>query len=144
MVRSRDPALPEGALVRHGAGFQDRFLGDSRSLAILTLDPKLPLSVYLHALGGTGLTAYGGLLRTGALAPGEQVLVSTAGGAVGSVAAQIARGCHVVGLTGADAKARWLESEARITAINYHSDGLGEALDRAADELERKNSSPSN
>jgi len=130
IVRSCDPALPEGALVRHGAGFQDRFLGDSRSLATLIPDPNLPLSVYLHALGGTGLTAYGGLLRTGALAPGDQVLVSTAGGAVGSVAAQMARikGCHGVGLTGADAKARWLESEALITAINYHGDGLGEAL----------------
>ena len=52
------------------------------------------------------MTAWGGLLRTGALQDGERVLVSTAGGAVGSVAAQIARikGNPVAGMTGSDAK----------------------------------------
>ena len=56
----------------------------------------------MHALGGTGITAYGGLLDIGKLKDGEQVFVSTAGGAVGSVVAQIAKikGCHVVGLDG--------------------------------------------
>jgi hypothetical protein len=85
----------------------------------------------MHALGGTGVTAYGGLLETGALKDGEQVFVSTAGGAVGSVAAQIAKikGCYVVGTTGSDDKAAWLRGEAGLDAvINYKTQPLAEAL----------------
>ena len=131
VVASRDPAVPEGALVRHGAGMRERFVVPAGAVRILHPDPALPLSVYMHALGGTGLTAYGGLLDIGALKDGEQVVVSTAGGAVGSVAAQIAkiRGCHVVGITGSDAKLSWLLDEAGIdAAINYKTGDLPAAL----------------
>lgn len=131
VVRSRDAALPEGTLVRHGAGMRDRFVATPASLRVLDRDPALPLSVYMHALGGTGLTAYGGLLEVGALQDGEQVVVSTAGGAVGSVAAQIAKlkGCHVVGIAGSDEKTAWLRDTAGIdAAINYRTQDLAEAL----------------
>ena len=81
-------------------------------------DPELPLSVYMHALGGTGITAYGGLLEIGRLKAAEQVFVSTAGGAVGSVVAQIAllKGCYVVGSTGSEEKAAWLRDVAGLNA----------------------------
>lgn len=131
VVKSRDPAVPEGTLVRHGAGMRDRFLSAGHAVRILRPDPALPLSVYMHALGGTGLTAYGGLLEIGALQEGEQVVVSTAGGAVGSVAAQIAKikQCHVVGITGGDDKVSWLLNEAGIdAAINYRTQDLPAAL----------------
>ncbi|PZQ63431.1 MAG: NADP-dependent oxidoreductase [Phenylobacterium zucineum] len=131
VLQSRHPGLAEGDLVRHGAGMQERFVVDGKALQKLTPDPALPLSVYMHALGGTGLTAYGGLLEVGALKDGEQVFVSTAGGAVGSVAAQIAkiRGCYVVGSTGADDKAAWLRDEVGLDAvINYKTQPLAEAL----------------
>jgi len=122
VVQSRNPRFSEGDLVRHGAGMQERFVSDGRGMQVLKPDPALSLSVYLHALGGTGLTAYGGLLETGALKDGEQVFVSTAGGAVGSVVAQIAKikGCYVVGSTGSDEKVRWLKEEAGLDgAFNY-------------------------
>jgi NADPH-dependent curcumin reductase CurA len=131
VLQSRHAGLAEGDLVRHGAGMQERFVVDGKGLQKLTPDPALPLSVYMHALGGTGLTAYGGLLEVGALKDGEQVFVSTAGGAVGSVAAQIAkiRGCYVVGSTGADDKAAWLRDEVGLDAvINYKTQPLAEAL----------------
>jgi NADPH-dependent curcumin reductase CurA len=131
VVQSRNPKFAEGVLVRHGAGMQERFVSDGRGLQVLTPDPALSLSVYMHALGGTGITAYGGLLETGALKDGEQVFVSTAGGAVGSVAAQIAKikGCYVVGSTGADDKAAWLRDEVGLDAvINYKTQPLAEAL----------------
>jgi NADPH-dependent curcumin reductase CurA len=131
VVRSRNARFNEGDLVRHGAGFQDRFVSDGKGMAVLTPDPDLPLTVYMHALGGTGLTAYGGLLEVGALKDGEQVFVSTAGGAVGSVVAQIAkiRGCHVVGSTGSNDKAAWLRDEVGLDAvINYKTQPLDEAL----------------
>jgi len=134
VVQSNNARFKEGDLVRHGAGFQERFVSDGRGLQVLTPDPDLPLTVYMHALGGTGITAYGGLLETGALKDGEQVFVSTAAGAVGSVAAQIAkiRGCYVVGSTGSDDKAAWLRDVAGLDAvINYKTQPLAEALTEA-------------
>ena len=131
VIQSRNPKFQEGDLVRHGMGFRETFVSDGRGLAVLRPDPELPLTVYMHALGGTGMTAYGGLLGTGALQDGEQVFVSTAGGAVGSVAAQIAKikGCYVVGSTGSDEKAAWLRDEAGLDAvINYKTQPLAETL----------------
>lgn len=135
VIESRNPKFAEGQLVRQGVGFREVHVSDGKGTSILNRDPDLPLSVYMHALGGTGITAYGGLLEIGKLKDGEQVVVSTAGGAVGSVVAQIARikGCHVVGLTGADDKVAWLREEAGLDAvINYKMQNLADALKAAA------------
>lgn len=134
VVESRHPNFREGQLVRQGVGFREIHVTDGKTLIPLKRDPDLPLSVYMHALGGTGITAYGGLLEVGALKDGEQVVVSTAGGAVGSVVAQIAKikGCHVVGLTGADDKVAWLRDEVGLDAvINYKTQPLVESLKAA-------------
>jgi NADPH-dependent curcumin reductase CurA len=134
VIQSRNSKFQEGQLVRHGLGFREVFVSDGRGVSVLNRDPALPLSVYMHALGGTGITAYGGLLETGKLKDGEQVVVSTAGGAVGSVVAQIARirGCYVVGSTGSDEKAAWLRDVAGLDAvINYKTQPLAEALKAA-------------
>jgi NADPH-dependent curcumin reductase CurA len=134
VVESRNPKFAEGQLVRQGVGFREVHVTDGKALSRLDRDPALPLSVYMHALGGTGITAYGGLLEIGKLKDGEQVVVSTAGGAVGSVVAQIAKikGCHVVGLTGTDEKAAWLRDVAGLDAvINYKTQPLAEALKAA-------------
>jgi NADPH-dependent curcumin reductase CurA len=131
VIRSRNARFKEGALVRHMAGFQEIFLSDGRGLVPLRPDPELPLSVYLHALGATGMTAYGGMLEIGKLAGGEQVFVSTAAGAVGSVAAQIAKikGCTVIGSTGSEDKRRWLLDEAGLDgAINYKAQPIAQAV----------------
>ena len=90
VVKSRNAAFAEGDLVNSRQGFREYFVSSGKGLSKLAPDPALPLTVYMHALGGTGFTAYGGLLHIGALKDGEEVFVSTAGGAVGSVAAQIA------------------------------------------------------
>ncbi|MDO9294009.1 MAG: NADP-dependent oxidoreductase [Hydrogenophaga sp.] len=134
VVQSKNSKFKEGDLVRHGAGFRESFVSDGRGVSVLHADPDLPLTVYLHALGGTGITAYGGLLETGALKDGEQVFISTAAGAVGSVAAQIAKikGCYVVGSTGSDDKAAWLRDEVGLDAvINYKTQDIGIALAEA-------------
>jgi NADPH-dependent curcumin reductase CurA len=134
VVESRHPNFKEGQLVRQGVGFREVHVTDGKTLIPLKRDADLPPSVYMHALGGTGITAYGGLLEVGALKDGEQVVVSTAGGAVGSVVAQIAKikGCHVVGLTGADDKVAWLRDEVGLDAvINYKTQPLVESLKAA-------------
>jgi NADPH-dependent curcumin reductase CurA len=131
IVESRHERYREGDLVRHGAGFRKRFVSDGKGLSLVRADPQIPLSVYLHALGGTGLTAYGGLLDVGALKDGEQVFVSTAAGAVGSVVAQIAKlkGCYVVGSTGSEAKATWLREDLGLDAvIDYRREEIGPRL----------------
>lgn len=134
VAQSRHPDFREGDIVMHRAGMQERFVSDGRALRKLAPDADLPLTVYMHALGGTGITAYGGLLEVGALKDGEQVFVSTAAGAVGSVAAQIAKikGCYVVGSTGSAEKAAWLRDELKLDAvINYQAEPIGPALKAA-------------
>jgi hypothetical protein len=122
--KSRNPTFKEGDLVNNRFGFREAFVSDGRGLAPLKPAAGIPISAYMSVLGGTGFTAYGGLLRIGALKDGEQVFVSTAAGAVGSIAAQIAKlkGCYVVGSTGSDDKVRWLLDVAGIdAAFNYKS-----------------------
>jgi NADPH-dependent curcumin reductase CurA len=135
VVASRNPQFTEGDIVQHWVGMRQRFNSNGVGLAVLRPDPALSLTVYMHALGGTGITAYGGLLETGALKDGEQVFISTAAGAVGSIAAQIAKlkGCYVIGSTGADDKAAWLKDEIGLDAvINYKKTPIGPALRQAA------------
>ena len=134
VVQSKHADLAVGDLVSNRLGFREFFTSDGKGLTKLAPEPDLPLTVHMHALGGTGFTAYGGLLHIGQLKDGEQVFVSTAGGAVGSVAAQIAKikGCYVVGSTGSDEKAAWLKDEAGLDAvINYKTQPIRKALEDA-------------
>jgi NADPH-dependent curcumin reductase CurA len=120
--KSRNAAFKEGDLVSNRFGFREAFVSDGKGLAPLKPEPGLPIEAYMNALGGPGFTAYGGLLAIGQLKDGEQVFVSTAAGAVGAIAAQIAKikGCYVVGSTGSDEKVRWLKEEAGLDgAFNY-------------------------
>lgn len=134
VVQSKHPDFAVGDLVSNRLGFREFFVSDGKGLTKLVADPDLPLTVHMHALGMTGFTAYGGLLHIGQLKDGEQVFVSTAAGAVGSVAAQIAKikGCYVVGSTGAADKAAWLRDEVGLDAvINYKETPIRQALEDA-------------
>ena len=131
VVQSKNPDFAVGDLVSNRNGFREFFTSDGKGLTKLAADPDLPVTVHMHALGMTGFTAYGGLLHIGQLKDGEQVFVSTAAGAVGSVAAQIAKikGCYVVGSTGSAEKAAWLRDELKLDAvINYKAEPIGERL----------------
>ncbi len=131
---SRNAEFREGDLVQHQLGFRAYALSDGRGVAHIEADGFSP-TLYMHALGMTGLTAYGGLLITGALKDGENVFVSAAAGAVGSVAAQIAkiRGCYTIGSAGSQAKCDWLTNELGLdAAINYKEGSLRRSLKEAA------------
>ena len=94
----------------------------------------IPLPSMLSVLGGTGLTAYFGLLEVGQPRCGETVVVSAAAGGVGSIVGQIAgiRGCRTVGLTGSDDKCAWLRDALGYhEAINYKKADLRAALREA-------------
>jgi hypothetical protein len=135
VVQSRSPGFDVGDLVTSRLGFREYFVSGPEGLSKLEVVDGLPLTAHLHVLGGTGFTAYGGLLKIGQLKPEDKVFVSTAAGAVGSVAAQIAKikGCWVVGSAGSAEKARWLAEDAGLDAvIDYKATPIRRALHQAA------------
>lgn len=146
IVETRHPNFQKGDITWSIGGWQqyqilqpDSADGQLSGLAILETDPELPLSNYLSGCGITGLTAYFGILSVGQPKIGETVLVSAAAGAVGSVAAQIAKkicGCRVVGIAGTAEKCRWLTEDLGLdAAINYRQEkDMEEAIRRACPE----------
>jgi NADPH-dependent curcumin reductase CurA len=134
VLKSRHPTFKEGDTVESMNGFRQYFVTDAKAVTQLHAD-GMPLVAYMSVLGLTGLTAYGGLLVIGALKDGENVFVSAAAGAVGSVAAQIAKlkGCYVIGSAGSEDKCRWLKDELGLdAAINYKTGELRSSLKAAA------------
>ncbi len=134
VLKSLNPAFNVGDHVESMNGFRENFVSDGKGLSKLDAD-GMPLVAYMSVLGLTGLTAYGGLLIIGALKDGENVFVSAAAGAVGSVAAQIAKikGCYVIGSAGSDEKCRWLKEDLGVdVAINYKKGELRTSLKAAA------------
>src|SRR5450631_3152567 len=134
VLKSRHADFKEGDYVESMQGFRQYFTTAGKGIS--KLDPDgMPLAAYMSVLGLTGLTAYGGILVTAALKDGESVFVSAAAGAVGSVAAQIAKikGCYVIGSAGSDDKCRWLKEELGLDAvINYKQGELRSSLKAAA------------
>lgn len=88
---------------------------------------KIPLSYYVGSYGMPGGTAYYGLIYKGEVKKGENVLVSGAAGAVGSIVGQIAKnvyGCHTVGIAGTAEKIKWITQDLGFDGgINYKEYG---------------------
>ena len=135
VIGSRNAAFSEGDIVRSRNGFREAFISDGKGVAKLQADPDLPLTAYMNVLGNPGLTAYGGLTAIANLKRGETLFISTAAGAVGSVAVQIGKlyDCYVIGSTGSEEKAAWLRDELKLDAvINYKTAPINKALRAAA------------
>jgi NADPH-dependent curcumin reductase CurA len=134
VIESHNALFSAGDYVESACGFREFFVSDGNDVSKVQAD-GLPLTAHMGVLGMTGLTAYGGLLVIGALQEGENVFVSAAAGAVGSVVAQIAKlkGCYVIGSAGSDEKCAWLRDELGLdAAINYKTQILRKALKAAA------------
>ena len=132
VVESRDPSLAPGDIVSGETGWQEYAAIPAKRLQKL---PKVePLTHLLSVYGVTGLTAYLGLLRVGDPQAGETVVVSAAAGAVGSIAAQVAKlkGARVVGIAGGPEKCAWLTGELGLdAAVDYKAGEVRRSL-RAA------------
>lgn len=135
--QSNDPAFAAGDLVVHFAGWRDRALLDAAAATPIAAD-DIPPQAHLGALGFPGLTAYVGLLHIARIQAGETIFVSAASGAVGSIAAQIAKlkGLRVIASAGSADKTRWLLDEIGVDrVINYReTPDLTAALAEAAPE----------
>lgn len=121
VIESRDPRLAAGDVVLGETGWQSQPTVAAERLA--RLDPTLgPLSTHVGVLGSPGLTAWVGMLDVCRPRTGEIVLVSAAGGAVGSVAGQIAalHGARVIGVAGDAAKCERIVREFSFAACLSH------------------------
>lgn len=111
VIQSAHPDYPPGAFVSARAAWEEFSALDGSDLCSpLQVAADLPITEYMSTLGPTGITAWIGLIDIAQARAGDVVVISAAGGAVGTIAAQLAKelGCTSVGLTSTAAKARWL------------------------------------
>jgi len=132
LIESRHPDYHVGEVVTGLLGWQDYSVSDGRGLGSVEKVPAgVPLSLVLSLFGITGMSAYFGTVEIGRVQPGETFVVSSAAGAVGSVAGQIAkiRGARVIGIAGGPIKCAWVRKEAGFDdAIDYKSEKVGPRL----------------
>ena len=136
IVASRHPGYAVGERVTGMFGWQDYAASDGGNVVRkVARDARLPLSTALGVLGLNGTTAYFGITEVAPPKAGETVVVSTAAGAVGSCAGQIARirGCRAVGIAGGPMKvALCVDTFGFDAAIDYKAEtDLAAALKRA-------------
>ncbi len=122
IIESRHPDFAPGEIVSLADGWAEHVIGDPRGFVRRITDRRLPLAAWLGVLGVSGMTAWFGLHRVASLKVGETVVVTSAAGAVGSAAGQLARlhGCTVIGVAGGQAKCDWMTEVAHFdAAIDY-------------------------
>ena len=134
VMESRNEDLLKGTIVHGRLAWQE--YQASKPDGLEKVDPDLaPIATSVSILGVTGLAAYFGMIKIGKPQKGETVVISGAAGAVGSLAAQIAKmkGCHVVGIAGSRNKIQYLEQDLGLDkGINYKTAGdLEEAIREA-------------
>jgi len=129
VVSGQDPRYSPGDLVVGQLGWQDYAIARGGALRRVPefLDPP---TLVMHAVGMTGFTAYFGLLDVGQPKPGDTVVVSGAGGAVGQIVGQIAKiaGCRTVGIAGGPEKCKECQLHGYDVGIDYKGDDLRAAL----------------
>jgi NADPH-dependent curcumin reductase CurA len=111
VIESRGKEFKPGDAVTSNFGWRDYFIASPKDLHPISREVQ-PLSVYLGALGMTGMTAWVGL-QVGEVKAGDVIYISGAAGAVGNVAGQLAklRGCRVIGSAGSMEKVMFLREE---------------------------------
>ncbi len=136
VIASNSEAVEVGSLVLHNAGWREHAVLPGKAVRVIEPAEGVAPSQYLGALGMVGLTAYTGLFRVAAFAPGETVFVSGAAGAVGGLVGQFARlagAGRVVGSAGSAAKVSFLTEELGFdAAFDYHDGPVAEQLRQVA------------
>jgi len=133
VIESRAPEFKPGDVVTSNFGWREYFVASPKDLHPVSREIQ-PLSVYLGALGMTGMTAWAGLNLVEVKA-GDVMFISGAAGAVGNVAGQLAklRGCRVIGSAGSAEKVRFLQEKCGFDgAFNYKTGSVLEQLNREA------------
>jgi NADPH-dependent curcumin reductase CurA len=135
VIASRSAEVPVGATVSHFLGWREHAVLDASTATVIDTSIAPP-QAYLGVLGTPGLTAYTAVTETAEVRPGDVVFVSAAGGAVGSIAGQIARklgAARVIGSTGGPEKAKRLVADLGFdAAIDHRAGDLPGQLAKAA------------
>lgn len=135
VVESKHPDYEEGQLVQGLTGWTEHFVAsDAAPLQRVPELEGVSPSLYLGALGMTGLTAWVGMREIGKPREGETVVVSAAAGAVGSVAGQLAKreGARVVGIAGGPEKCSILTERLGFdAAVDHRAEDWSEQLKAA-------------
>lgn len=134
VVSSDHPRYPSGTRVVGPFGMRSWHASDGSDIRRVVPTDLDPVEAALGVVGHIGLTAHIGLRRIAQVAPEDTVVVTSAAGAVGSVAAQIAQrlGCSVIGIASGD-KVEWAAQTYGIpTMLDRQDDRLAELLDQAA------------
>jgi len=129
VVESRAKEFKVGDAVVSNFGWREFFIALPKDLHPVSRAVQ-PLSVYLGALGMTGMTAWAGLNLVEVKA-GDVIYISGAAGAVGNVAGQLAkiRGCKVIGSAGSMEKVKFLREECGFDiAFDYKTGPIVEQL----------------
>jgi len=133
VVESLTKELKPGDIVTSSFGWREYFISSPKELHPVSREAQ-PLSVYLGALGMTGMTAWAGLNLVEVKA-GDVVFISGAAGAVGTIAGQLAklRGCRVIGSAGSTEKIKFLREECGLdSAFDYKAGPVLNQLNAAA------------
>ena len=107
VVESKHPGFTAGDLLMARLAWEEYSLTNATDFFVkVPTEYDCPLSYHMGILGDTGMSAYFGMLDIATPKPGETVVVSAAGGAVGSIAGQIAKilGARTVGIVGGAAR----------------------------------------
>ena len=132
VTESKFDGLAPGDWVTGFTGMQTE--GVLRGKYLRKVDVTLaPPNHYLSGLGMTGYTGYFGMMDIAQPKPGDTVVVSAAAGAVGTIAAQVAKmaGARVIGIAGGPAKCTFLKDELRLDgALDYKNESIRDGLNR--------------
>jgi NADPH-dependent curcumin reductase CurA len=111
VIESKHPNYVVGEKLMARFAWQTHSLSDgSDFIARLPNELEFNPSTYMGVLGDTGMSAYFGMTDIAKPTADDCVLISGAGGAVGTIAGQIAKlaGARTVGIVGSQKKADWL------------------------------------
>ncbi|CAL8069793.1 unnamed protein product [Orchesella dallaii] len=142
VTQSRHPDYPVGTKVIAYVGWRDRTIYNPDLVKQHLFFHKLPdlkglpESYGLGVLGMPGNTAYFGIEKVLKIKEGGTLVVSSAAGAVGSVACQIGKlkGCKVLAFTGSFEKTLWLKQIGAGYIFDYNIVDVDETLKEYAPE----------
>jgi NADPH-dependent curcumin reductase CurA len=121
VLASNHPGFAAGNQVRGMLGWSEVGVTDGKALERIDTR-RIPMSAHLGVVGMPGMTAWYGYHKIMAPKPGETLVVSAAGGAVGSVVGQLAKlnGVRAVGIAGGPDKCRYVTDELGFDAcVDY-------------------------
>ena len=139
VVQSNSSTIQQGQLVLATTGWTEYAVVDAKECRPIRPDPQAGIrpTHFIGALGGTGLTAYYGLIDIVRTTAADTVVVSGAAGATGSMVVQLAKhlvGCKkVIGIAGGAKKCAWVESLGADICVDYKAPDFVEKLKAATE-----------